>query len=68
MIKIDDTNLLDFYKDYMIAYNGIVYYCKLYPSDNFPEEKEMGIFVINTNNSCETLCSCWEVSVVWSLI
>lgn len=67
MIKINDTNLLDFYEDYMVAYNGIVYYCQFCPSDDFPEEKGMGRFVIQTNYDTEILCSYWEATVVWSL-
>lgn len=68
MIKIDDINLINFYEDYMVAYNGIVYYCQFCPSGDFPEEKGMGVFVISTSNGVETLCSYWEVDVVWSLI
>lgn len=68
MIKIDDTNLINFYEDYVVAYNGIVYYCQFCPSDNFPDEKEMGIFIIQTSTGEEILCSQWEANVVWSLI
>lgn len=68
MIKIEDTNLINFYEDYVVAYNGVVYYCKFYPSDNFPDKKSMGVFIIQTTTGAEILCSHWEAAVVWSLI
>jgi len=67
MIKLEDKNLLDFYEDYMIAYNGVVYYCQFYPSDDFPDRKDKGIFVIQNHYDTEILCSYWDVTVVWSL-
>ena len=67
MIKIKDATLLEFYDEYMVAYNGVVYYCYFYPSDDFPDEKEMGVFVIQGNNGTEILCSQWEADAVWSL-
>lgn len=68
MIKLEDKSLLEFYEDYVIAYNGVVYYCQFCPSDDFPDRKEMGVFIIQTNTGEEILCSYWEATVVWSLI